>query len=311
MKNVKGTIFTLLALACVAATRAQDGSISDPLDPAEVAQFAERDRLIAEALRLEKGGESEGALREMRRAVNAESAMKTWQAGALHQLALLLARQGQGGEAISTFSEVFKWDSARNDLTSGSGSLFNAAMDYAILLARSGKADEAKALYYYALRRYNPTGRRELEPVPLLTVFDPDIEGVVYEYSPAHLEAAALVIKACDSGDENPVELLDRAKNLWPEWFIPHLWLSVGYWHNVSQMDVKLSEIEALARPGQERDSIAKYRTDLAAHRARNKAHKTPLIEDKTPMKEGVNKRSKMKCLEPDGEILSRITKQH
>lgn len=288
-------------------TIAQDGSVSDPPDKAEIAKFGLRDRLVSEALELERSGDASRALQALDQALVIERSMKTWQTYSQYQRAMLLSRIGKNADAIEAFRQVFGWDPTRRELKCGAGSFLSVGMDYAILLARNGKEAGAKAIYYYGLKQFNVNGAREIEPVPFVTVFDPEPNGMTYAYSPYRLEAAALMLQSSWSQSDGGTDPIARARQLWPDWFLPIMWQAAGCWLNRSENERLVAEADRLAGQGIGHLFIARYRSDLEAHRALIKAADTPFAENHTQMLEGAKRRAHMTCLEPNPDILSKL----
>jgi hypothetical protein len=133
-------------------------------------------------------------------------------------------------------------------------------MDYAILLAKSGKGDEAKAIYYYGLRRgFNLSALADFEPYPFLVVFDRDENpnATVWEYSTENLVAAAMMAKA-HGIDKDQDSVLNEIRNNEPNWVLPIIYQASKLWKGKRRSDlVKLAK--ALATTDIERTWIKAF----------------------------------------------------
>ncbi|MBI5706815.1 MAG: hypothetical protein HZC36_07480 [Armatimonadetes bacterium] len=190
-------------------------------------------------------------------------------------------------------------------------------MEYAILLAKAGREEDAKAMYYYGLRNLNPGQTRSVEPSPFLMVFDPEPEGAVWEYTRERLEAAALVVQAMCGGTMVlatrkqilPEELAIKANRLAPEWYYPLLFKAARSWL-ANWAPALLGEAESLAKPGLESQLVARYRQELAEHKAYIEAEEMFGAKDTRPMREGNDRRARMRCLKPNEQVLKRLSVQ-
>lgn len=286
-----------------------------PEDPVEEAKKAEWARLMTVARELVRAHDYGAAVAAYDRAHEVGRTLSAFNGQAKYEQAKVLTVMHRDAEALEAYRHVFKWD-ARDGRVRFSADGMGAPMGYAMLLAKNGRAEEARAMYYVGMRNFNIGDVRESrEPIPYLAVFEPDTEGVASEYTPARLEAAALLALAANGGWSElplltmtiePDELLKRAHELWPEWFGPVLWQAALAW-NRPEGPRLLDQAERLARPGPEKELVAQYRVSLAEHIALNEARGTPGEPDTRPMKEGNRRRARMECLRPREEILKRL----
>lgn len=291
----------------------QGGKHIDPPDPALMARLAKIERLGQQAWLAMKAQNTERAVELLRQAIDIQRPYGP-PYGVAYDLALVLTSAGRNEDALAAYKLAFKWNEKFSDLECGYGFPIQATMDYAILLARMGKAEEAKAIYYFGLRVRNQSNVREIEPLPLLTIFDPDPEGIYMEYTPQRLEAAALMVMTLHggvldlaTGKVTPaMEILARVKQLAPDWFYPYMWETTQAWKDPKKAAPKLALAEALASD-QEQQLIDKYKVELAEHIQSNISNDTPRAEDGRPMTEGNRRRALMKVLKPNPTILKSL----
>ncbi|MGV3617836.1 MAG: tetratricopeptide repeat protein [Fimbriimonas sp.] len=134
---------------------------------------------------------------------------------------------GRDAEALKIYRPMVKFDAGWNDLYTSAGIVQPVLFRYAILLARNGEVETAKAVYYAGLRFLNPKGFLEMEPLPLKVVFDSDPHATVWSYTPQRLEAAAemaLAMISMAEGAEARIAHVDRARTLAPDWGYPALY---------------------------------------------------------------------------------------
>ncbi len=305
------SVALLALLVCIAFSQGREGR---PDDPAETARHIQVNNLLNQAMELRRSGSPESAIPIYQQAAAIEAQMAGVDGRASFELARTLMGLGRQNEALEAYRHVFSWDARRGDLDGSGGHGIFPIMEYAILLAKQGRAEDAKAIYYYGLRNFN-TSERDREPVPFLTVFDPEPEGTSWPYSLERLQAAALMIEAIEGGYYDvvsqtridPDDLIDRVKILAPDWFYPVMYAAAGNWSS-ERGEQLLNQAESLARPGVEKDLIAAYRVQLAEHRANMIAENTPGADDKRKVTEGNARRKRMQCLVPNEQTLRRLS---
>lgn len=112
----------------------------------------------------------------------------------------------------------------------------DAHFNYAIALARAGQGDEAIAVYHEGLRRLS-VGRGNGEAIPLTLIFPSNepMTGLMSNYSPAKLEAAAHlaigITKYLSCEDEGFAQI-QQAVTLQPNWALAHFYLGLSYRHS-------------------------------------------------------------------------------
>lgn len=312
------------ALACQTVVHSQ-GHVVPPPDPAEQAKHARVTQLIEQAREIVRSGDEPRAVQILNDAIAVESTIIVGTTGghfsnARYALARLYAKQNRAADALEAYKRVFAWNAAKGDIENGSGAGVHAAMEYAILLARSGRSEDAKAMYYYGLRAYMNGGMsRAMEPAPFLTVYDSDPAGIQWDYTPERLEAAALMLQGMLSSGTidfatnvrtSSEQFVARAHELAPDWFYPVLFKAAQGKDGSPEQDQLLSQAEALARNSAEREIVNWYRYDLAEHLALNIANDTPGANDNRPMTEGATRRSRIQCVRPNEQVLRRISSE-
>src|SRR5581483_10449698 len=243
--KIKNLLFVFIALATDCVAFGQDKSMIHPEDPVLAAKLDQITKFKTDAHTEYRRGFADNALELFQRADAIERSLDGYNSTnmfrrtAIHEKAMLLVKLNRNDEALAAYKQVYRWNTAKGDLASGSGQDLRVdALGYALLLSKIGKVEEAKAMYYFVLRNINPHDDRQIEPVPFIRVFDPDPEGSCVEYSPRQFEAAALMIMAMHGGSRDPLVgkgtdpdvLISRVKELAPDWFYPYAYLAaLGY----------------------------------------------------------------------------------
>lgn len=224
-------------------------------------------------------------------------------------LARALVAAGRENDALVAYRHAFWWNERTHDIDMNGGEVDPLVLSYALLLAKHGEIEEAKAMYYYALRQFNgPMGgdkaTRGIEPIPFLVVFDPEPEGIPWDYSFDRFKAAILLVKGMI---ESKKDFFEQARELVPDSFYPVILLADK--QECHHRDAMITQAEAFARPGLERDLIAQYRTDLAEFLHSLDEQDLATGTDDRPMNEGNRRRSHMTCLQPNEQLLRRISR--
>lgn len=185
-----------------------------------------------------------------------------------YDLAQALTAANRIEEALDAYRHGVIYEPAKGELWINA-SQTSYAMDYAILLAKCERADEAKAVYYYGLRRFNeqthPGGKDyeaiggHQEPFPFLVVFDQDPSMTVWQYTPERLTAAALLIKLAGLGPQATPHAMKQVRDTAPDWINPAMYM---VWQGVvdrKEAD-RFAEAASLARTPEEREWVSAYR---------------------------------------------------
>lgn len=206
-------------------------------------------------------------------------------------LARLFMKLQRYEEASDAFKRAFKWSDDKIDLIGG-----GTASDvlYVSCLIKLGRLQDAKEMYYFALRRLNQNSR-ETENLPFLVVFDNEPEAIVWELTSQRLEAAATMIKAMVMGDEAYRKI---AAELAPDWFYPVLWNG-----NAN----RIARAGALAKPGLERELYAQFKGEYDAYVAAHPDDRSLYGFYSQRYTEGAERRARMQCLKPNPVILKRL----
>ena len=324
-KTIIKFVIATWALAGQSLAYSQGGHVVPPPDRAEQAKHARVRQLIDQAGELVRSGDETRAIQVLNDAALVEATIIVGTTGgyfseAKYAQARIYVKQNKPADALDAYKRVFAWNAVRGDIEGGSGAGVHAAMEYAILLARSGRSEDAKAMYYYGLRAYMSGAiSRSMEPAPFLTVFDTNPEGTQWDYTPQRLEAAALMLQAMlsdgttDFATNLPTsreQFVARARELAPDWFYPVLFRASLAKDGSPQQEQLLSEAQALARNTAERQIVDWYRNDVAEHLALNIANDTPGASDMRLMTLGAERRARMQCLRPNEQVLRRISIQ-
>lgn len=313
---MKSLVFAAMFVICIPAVGQGYRDQGFPEEKVTKAKFEQLNSLIRDAHAQIRAGDDAKAIVLLRQAVAVEDTIPGFVAKAQFELAQVYLRLKKPAEAMEAFRNGYLWNPKRGDLYRGGGDV-HFAMEYAILLARQGKPEEAKAMYYYGLSELNPQDQRHVEPVPFLVVFDPEPEGIVWDYDPDTLEAAARMVQALLGGTTDRStgkltgygELVQRVKVLTPYWFYPKLLQANSFCFDQRGAEL-LAEADALALPGVEKQLVSEYTQDLADLLALNIKNDSPRASDFRPMTRGNERRARMQCLKPNEEVLKRVSIQ-
>ncbi len=259
MKTLRPITSLLVTLAFGASALAQLGNPPPPPStPESRAATAKVQKLDGEAALLLRDKRYEEAIAAYRRAIQAQTDYRrivgSRDSGhhvSYYGIARALTGLGRDTEALDAYREAIGWNDNWPDFTF----LDNSAMDYAILLARQGRSEDAKTMYYAGLRVLNFYGGARDEPSPLLVVFDPDPDAVVWTYTPQRLEAAALMAKAIYYGYAGIADA-DAARKLAPDWSLPVLFRAFMLGGRYEGRDADYALAASLAKTADERASI-------------------------------------------------------
>lgn len=312
-----------IVLGCIGSAAIACGQTKaiGPPNPEMNAKAARVRQLEVEAEQLAAKGKIDDAATALREAMSIERThpYPSFVTGAATLLARLFEQSGRDQEALDAYRNCFAWDSRIHDLDGGSGN----AEDYALVLSKLGKVEEAKAMYYYALRHFNggPTfnggwrldGDRSIEPVPFLVVFDPDPNAVVWEYTPERFRAAVLMLSQVGHADH---KVIDEIRKLAPDWFWPAAYLAdetdpasdvAGGPPWVARRAALIAEADRLAKPGLERELMAWYH-ELIKDRPSARHDVMPGTLDRRPMTEGNRRRALIEVLKPNEALLKKLS---
>jgi len=213
----------VLAVTASFAT-AQGGKDVKPIPPEILAKSkSAREAIDRGATFIEKNQLPE-AIAAFREAVAIEQTIPGHHSRGYYELAKALTLAERADDALAAYKNAFKWDPIRKDLDINGPSPILLGMDYAILLARSGKEEEAKSLYYRTLRQLMVV-RSAHEPFPFLIVFDPDPNMAVWEYTTERFVAVCTMLKAPNSGPD-AVAMTEHVRRMEPNWVVPVMYLA-------------------------------------------------------------------------------------
>ena len=218
MKNSKPIyrVLTIIGLVSVATLSMAQSKDVKKFTPEQQAIYDSAGRKAIAAMVLLRQGKATEALTNVQESIVGDERLHI--PGEYYLLAECHLALGEKADALTAFEKCFKWDS-RGDLWPKVGDSIAAATDYAVLLSKIGRIDDAKRMYYYALRYLNQYNEVRLEPYPFTVVFDRTPNAEVCTYTPARFEAACLMVKALSvsAGDDFP-GWVKKSSKLAPEW---------------------------------------------------------------------------------------------
>jgi tetratricopeptide (TPR) repeat protein len=257
--NTLKTVLTLLLLMSLHLASAQGGNDRRDLKPLPP-ELLEKSKRAGEAehrgrafLEQKKYDEAIAAFRE---AIAIEATIPGFESSGNYELAKALVLAGRPEEALAAYKNAIEYREDWHELHINGPPFPYVQLDYAILLAKSGKVEEAKMIYYSVLRNYR--GNRNSEPFPLLVVFDYDPTMVVWEYSPERFIAAAMMARATLSQNE-AVSMAERVAIMEPNWVVPVVYLA-----SRGKRSENLRIAQALAANDEEKAWVRMY-TDAIA----------------------------------------------
>lgn len=259
--KLKSTIATLLLLAIGSSTYAQLGNdrSNRPAESAE--KIAARQRVneaVDKAAELAKApGKLDEGITALRAALEMSKAFDQRYSGfsshAARELARALIRAKRDGEALVAFREGFRWSPETGDLIHG-GLLMDDMASYALLLLDASRFDDAKALYYYALRHWGNTSDSRF---PLLVVFEPDPMMTLWEDKPDKLRSAILILRAINSGSSDGrdvrKERIEEVRKREPSWILP------VFYANESFDAAWFTQVAGMASDQHEKEWVSMY----------------------------------------------------
>lgn len=324
---MKQTITILALLALFGQLLAQGGGrIIFPEDPVEKAKRLQVEDLLNRAKALVASHDDHGAITVLQEAAAVEASIRSrFQANAEYDLARMYVKLNRIPDALEAYRRSFAWNPKRHEqdgVCQGdldiNGPDINGEMEYAILLAQAGRAEDAKAMYYFALRAHMFEAKsRSQEPAPFLVVFDPEPEGIQWDYTPERLEAAAWMLRAILSSSSTDFatnvtlyehDFVERARQLAPDWFYPALYLANHNDYDSPRRQQLMAEAESLAKPGLEQQLVEQFRRDLAEWQHICEQNDTPDAYDDRSLTEGAARRKRMQCLRPNEQVLRRLS---
>lgn len=238
--KLQSTIAISLLLAMGASAYAQLGNDRSKLPPEPAEQTSARKRVneaVNKAAALAKTpGKLDEGITALRAALEMSKAFdqrySSFSSHAARELAKALIQAKRDAEALDTFREGFRWSPERGDLIN-TGFYLDEIADYALLLLNAGKTEEAKAMYYYAMRGWGDNGYQYF---PYLIVFEPDPTMTVWESTPDKLLSAILMLRAIHSNDHTgQKERIEEVRKREPSWILPVFYANQNFdaaWFN-------------------------------------------------------------------------------
>lgn len=255
MNLVRCTFMILVAFISSGAF-SQDGRLPYHGVPPELQAKLKRasDALIL-ARRLLRDSSLAEAISAFRIAVQLESELPGLSSSANYGLAQALTQAGRNAEALAAYREAFRWDPKREDLDTNGPPFMLLYSDYAILLAKEGRHEDARAVYYSCLRHLRAV-RAHHEVIPYTIVFEPEEGMFSMEYSKERLISAAMLVKAPDSGDPESMAIAREVHRREPSWAAPLVILAMG---SEDEPENLLRTAFGLARNDEERAWVKAY----------------------------------------------------
>ena len=253
--NTLKTITCGLLVASACMVLAQGGKNIRPVDPELLAKHERAGAARDRGREFLKNDQLEEAIAAFRESIEIEITYGHHVSIGNYELAKALTAAARTEEALAAYKKAVRWHPGRKDLETNGPPFILIGMDYAILLAKSGKDEEAKAVYYWTLRTLN-RARGSHEPFPFLVVFDLDPDMVFWEYSTERLIAAAMMLRAPDSG-QNARSLAEEVRMVEPTWVVPVVYLA--FRSSNERRDVLLDQALGLAMVGEEKEWVSAY----------------------------------------------------
>ena len=261
MNRVRFSLFVLLTLT-VSGVLAQDGNRPPtPPSPEFMAKVHRASDALLHARRLFKDGKLPEAIDAFRVAIQLYSLLPGLSSSANYGLAKALTQAGRNTEALAAYRQAFAWDSKREDLDTNGPPFVLLYMDYAILLAKEGRHEDARAVYYSGLRHLNMLNPGH-EVIPYTILFEPEEGMFSMEYSKDRLISAAMLMKAPHSGDPESMAIAREVHRREPTWAAPLVILAMG---SEDEPENLLRTAFGLARNEEERAWVKDYQ-DLELH---------------------------------------------
>lgn len=253
--NIKTLVITFALIVPVVAGAQGNDYRGQPLPPELRAKYDRRGAALDRGRALLQRNEIEAAIAAFRECIQIENTIPGPTSSGSYELAKALVLAKRPKEALEAYKHAFWWSAKKQDLATNGPPMMKLGTDYAILLAQCGMEEEAKAMYYWAMRQFR--GDSSKEPIPYLVVFDPDPTMTVWEFSREKLISALMMLRAVFS--EN--EARDRAQEVLkrePSWIVPVMFLASL---DRSQYDLAYN----LATTAEEKEWVRRYDAAFAA----------------------------------------------
>ena len=262
MKQILQLIGLVIVAALTTPASAQTKAIREMFTPVSRAVYEQAGRNHVLATTLFHEGKVGEALTKMEESLAGLKSIHM--SGDYYLLALCHVALGHRTDAAAAFQKCFSWDSVQGDLHCEVGHAIAAAADYAIFLAQSNRIDDAKQMYYYALRNVNGYDELSQEPYPFVVVFDPSLHAEVWPFTPRRFEAACIMIRVLGVGTgDDFLGWVDQASRLVPDWLYPLLYRS--FTQHDTFREVYISKARALAKTPDDKalvDRVVAYNCD-------------------------------------------------
>ena len=233
--KARTTLIIGLLVASLNLALAQGGSTFKGIPAEELALHDKANGAIHRGREFLKENKLEEAIAAFREAIlihrEANRRFGGFTGSGYYELAKALTMADRPQEALVAYKSAFQWDPKRKDFVLG-GPASRFLMDYAILLAKNGREEDAKLVYHFYLsRHHNLYAGGYIEPFPFIVVFDEDPSMTVWEYTPERLIAAATMARLAADGDrltgDGALETTKKVKLVEatsPDWAFPSVY---------------------------------------------------------------------------------------
>lgn len=207
-------------------------------------------------------GDIEGAIKAFRTAVairdRAAKKFGGFSSSSKYELAKALTLFNRPTEALEAYKSAFQWSNRRQDIDSNGPPFTELGTDYALLLARLGKFEEAKAMYYWVMRNWTVAGG--VEYFPYLVVFEPEPGMAVWENKPEKLLSAIMMLRAIQTQTfEERKARLEEVRQREPSWLLP-----LAYKHGFDDKRQWIDLAKEQAAGTDEKEWVADFEAALA-----------------------------------------------
>lgn len=260
-------VFSILMFSSGPVALSQGGKNPQPISPGLLAKHERAADAISKGAQFLRARDLDAAIASFRQAVEIERTYGYFASRGSYELAKALTAAGRTEEALDAYKRAVSWDPVKKELDINGPPHIRVATDYAVLLARTGRSEDAKAIYYFALRSFNSNAEGDKEQLPFLIVFDQDQTMTSWQYSRERLIAAATLVRAADDDQRALFEGVRRQAS---DWAIPALYLALR--SPVAEQPGLMSVAASLAT-GEERDWIGQYENLLTIEDSLERHH--------------------------------------
>lgn len=217
----KKVALSLLSLSLGFNNCSGQGSYYLPPDPREANLILKIDEFTVNGMVALAEKRNKEAITAFREAARLEEKLVTYSSRAHYAAAKALASLNHDSEALQLYKKAIRWNPKEQDLECRGPERFRLSMDYAMLLAKNGRMQDAKTIYYWGLRFLGENGNYT-EPIPFVFVFDPDDTCVFIPYTVEKFTSVALLLQAVEDLDLKLMETIAKHE---PDWLYPLVYI--------------------------------------------------------------------------------------